>query len=104
MPSRSGARSVKTPNATRPNLFRGEVPRGFTARRAMHELALDLLERCRADSEHPRLDDEQYQETLFALADLYCQGYELPWDRMFPAGMRRQPAHLPLCPRALLGR
>ena len=24
-----------------------------------------------------------------ALADLYCQGYELPWDRLFPPRMRR---------------
>src|SRR5439155_1396093 len=30
--------AVKTSNATRPNLFWGEVPRGFTSRRAMHEL------------------------------------------------------------------
>ena len=32
------------------------VPRGFTARRAMHELALDLLERCRAHGEQPCLE------------------------------------------------
>ena len=80
---------VKTPDASRPNLFQGEVPRGFTARRAIHELALNLLDRCRAHGEPSCLDHEQYQENLLALADLYCQGYDLPWDRLFPAGMRR---------------
>jgi acyl transferase domain-containing protein/acyl carrier protein len=80
---------VKTLSATRPNLFRGEVPRGFIPRRAMHELALDLLDRCRAYGEQPCLDSEQYQENLLTLADLYRQGYELPWDRLFQPGMRR---------------
>src|SRR5262249_14759982 len=80
---------VKTPNTIRPNLFWGEIPRGFTARRAMHDLALDLLEWCRVHGEEPGLDNDQYRENLLTLADLYCHGYELPWDRLFPPGMRR---------------
>jgi acyl transferase domain-containing protein/aryl carrier-like protein/SAM-dependent methyltransferase len=80
---------AETPTVARPNLLCGEVSRGFTARPAMHELGLELLERCRIDAEQPDPERESYREDLLTLAELYCQGYELPWERLFPPGMRR---------------
>ena len=62
-----------------PNLFRSQVPRGFTPRRALLGYAQQLLERTSGlidDSEHCR-------ENLQALGELYCQGYELRWSPLF---------------------
>jgi amino acid adenylation domain-containing protein/non-ribosomal peptide synthase protein (TIGR01720 family) len=57
-----------------PNLFRATVPRGFTGQKAMQRYVLDLVQQT-----HSCQDDRNgYQEILLALAELYCQGYEIP--------------------------
>jgi len=89
---------LDTPGDTQPNTFTGEVRRGFTPHRPIQELALNLLDRCQVKGKQNALDRESYREDLCALADLYCQGYELPWERLFPAGMRR--TNLPVYPFA----
>lgn len=89
---------LDTPGDTQPNTFTGEVERGFTPHRPIRELALNLLDRCQVKGKQNALDRESYREDLCALADLYCQGYELPWERLFPAGMRR--TNLPAYPFA----
>ncbi|WP_232035849.1 SDR family NAD(P)-dependent oxidoreductase [Methylomusa anaerophila] len=62
-----------------PNLFQGKVPRDFKGQKAMQEYGEELLQRSWALKENRN----KYQETLYVLADLYCQGYDLPWDGMF---------------------
>ena len=71
-------REVGSPER-RPNCFMGQVARTFTPQKALAQYGEELVERAaRGGLERPR-----YQETLYALADLYCQGYELPWGRLF---------------------
>src|SRR6201991_1400189 len=48
--------------------------------------AEDLLAR----SEALIADEESYQENLFVLADLYCQGYGLKWERLYGAQRPRR--------------
>jgi polyketide synthase PksN len=62
-----------------PNLFHGKVSRNFKGRKVMQEYAQELLRSCPSLKKQP----QKYQETLYALADLYCQGYELPWSELF---------------------
>ena len=62
-----------------PNMFHGHVARDFTGQKAIQRYAEDLLKQ----SESLRKNKNEYQEVLFALADLYCQGYEIPWDRLY---------------------
>jgi polyketide synthase PksN len=62
-----------------PNLFQGKVPRDFSAQKAMSRYAQDLL-----DMIHSlKADKPKYQEILYALAGLYCQGYEPDWRRLY---------------------
>ncbi len=61
------------------HVFRGVVARGFLEQPAMDRYAHDLLAGCPAQ----RTTAATYQETLHALADLFCQGYNLHWDRLF---------------------
>ena len=76
-----------------PNLFRGKVGRGFTGQKAIEQYARGLLDQSRGF----KTDKAKYQETLFALTDLYCQGYELKWGELFGTG-NRQRVHLPAYP------
>ena len=78
-----------------PNLFRGKVDRGFTGPKAIEQYARELLDQSRGF----KADKAKYQETLFALADLYCQGYELKWGELFGTG-NLQRVHLPAYPFA----
>ena len=64
-----------------PNLFRGEVARSFSGQVALQHYAEQLL----AQSGALQDDKAKYQETLRALADLYCQGYELAWQSLYGA-------------------
>ncbi|MGD8400282.1 MAG: SDR family NAD(P)-dependent oxidoreductase, partial [Bacillota bacterium] len=75
------------------NLFEGEVPRNFTGQKAMQEYLVDLIKQCR----RMQNDREKYREKLYAVADLYRQGYEIPWDQMYE---RVKPCrmHLPTYP------
>ncbi|PEU20472.1 hypothetical protein CN526_28270, partial [Bacillus wiedmannii] len=62
-----------------PNLFRGKVSRDFKGQKVIEEYAQDLIKQSHS------LQDNQnkYKDILYALADLYCQGYEIPWEQLF---------------------
>jgi acyl transferase domain-containing protein len=62
-----------------PNLFRGRVGREFRGAKAIEQYGEQLLRQ----GEGLRADRQAYQEALYALADLYCQGYELTWERLY---------------------
>ncbi|GAA0835806.1 hypothetical protein GCM10008915_22900 [Bifidobacterium pullorum subsp. gallinarum] len=62
-----------------PNLFTGRVPRDFTGQKAMQLYIQELLTK----SLTQRHRKSEFQETLFALADLYCQGYDIEWNLLF---------------------
>jgi polyketide synthase PksN len=62
-----------------PNLFRGQVLRGFKPQRALLDYAQQLLEQTATLIN----DRERCREHLQALGELYCQGYELPWSLLF---------------------
>jgi acyl transferase domain-containing protein len=62
-----------------PNLFRGRVGREFRGAKGIEQYGEQLL----SQGEALRKDRQAYQEALYALADLYCQGYELSWERLF---------------------
>src|SRR5262249_23151693 len=61
------------------NLFHGTVARGFSGQKAIQQYANQLLEQSR--SLHG--NRQRYQEVLQALAEFYCQGYELDWERLY---------------------
>jgi acyl transferase domain-containing protein/aryl carrier-like protein/SAM-dependent methyltransferase len=65
--------------------FRGQAPREFTGQPALRRYAEELI------AAGPSTDPQDCLESLQALADLYCLGYDLPWTRW--AGGRR--LHLP---------
>nr|WP_240464227.1 SDR family NAD(P)-dependent oxidoreductase [Paenibacillus apiarius] len=62
-----------------PNLFRGRVTRDFTTQAAIRKSMEDLLKQSRAALNDPN----HYQEILYALAEFYCQGYEMDWNGLF---------------------
>ncbi len=62
----------------RPNFFQGKVTREFRSQKAMEKIIGDLLKES-ASLENP----QRYQETLYVLADLYCQGYTIDWRRLY---------------------
>lgn len=64
---------------TGPNFWRGRVPQEFTGQKALRKHAETLLFQSQSLLDAP----ESYQETLCALADLYCQGYALSWYLLF---------------------
>ena len=85
-----------------PNLFQGAVARNFSGQKVLQLYGDELLARCDA----LRNDPAKYQETLCALAELYCQGYELDWQNLHASATprRRLAADLPVCAGALLDR
>ena len=78
-----------------PNLFQGKVPRDFRGQKAIEQYAQDLL----TQSWALRANSGKYQELLFALADLYCQGYQLDWNQLFNDAILQR-IHLPTYPFA----
>jgi acyl transferase domain-containing protein len=62
-----------------PNLFKGTVARDFTGQKAIEEYGQELL----AQSFSQQADINRYKEILHALADLYCQGYDLAWRQLY---------------------
>ena len=69
---------------SRPNLFQGKKPREFKGQKVMEKVVEDLL------IENGSLNNPQrYQEILYLLADLYCQGYEIEWKRLYANPPRR---------------
>ncbi len=77
-----------------PNLFQGTVARHFSGQKALQLYGDELLQRC----DSLRNDPAKYQETLCALADLYCQGYQLDWQNLHKSSPRR--INLPTYPFA----
>ena len=61
------------------NVFQGCVAREFTGQKAIQRYANDLLKQSRSARENK----DQYQEILLALANLYCEGYEIPWSKLY---------------------
>jgi acyl transferase domain-containing protein len=61
-----------------PAVVRGQVPRGFEGTPAIRRYGEELVTRRRDPL-----------ETLQALADLYCQGYDLDWGGLYDAAPRR---------------
>ncbi|WP_327320425.1 SDR family NAD(P)-dependent oxidoreductase [Streptomyces sp. NBC_01235] len=61
-----------------PVVVRGAVPRGFEGAHAIRSYGEELITRRRDPL-----------ETLQALADLYCQGYTLPWGGLYDVPPRR---------------
>ncbi|AJQ25407.1 SDR family NAD(P)-dependent oxidoreductase [Pelosinus fermentans] len=78
-----------------PNLFHGKVSREFTRQKAIEQYAQELLENSRSFRENKR----KYQETLYALAEFYCQGYEINGD-MFYGDRKPRRISLPTYPFA----
>ena len=76
-----------------PNLFQGKVPRDFTGQRVIEQYAQNLINMSRTATEN----GNRYQEILYGLADLYCQGYELDWKHFF-IDNALQRIHLPTYP------
>jgi acyl transferase domain-containing protein/acyl carrier protein/nucleoside-diphosphate-sugar epimerase len=64
---------------------RGVVSREFTGQKAISRYINDL---CRQGQGLLNKADE-YREMLLALADFYCQGYDIPWQDLYPAAPRR---------------
>ena len=69
-----------------PNLFQGKVPQDFKGQEALQQYAQDLLNQ----SVSKEGDKNKYQETLFVLADLYSQGYDLDWNKLYPDNKPRR--------------
>ena len=61
------------------NLFQGKIPRDFTGQKAIERYAADLLKQSRSLYEQK----DGYREILSALADLYCQGYEISFKELY---------------------
>jgi hypothetical protein len=78
-----------------PNVFWGIVPREFTGQKALEQYAEDLLKQ----SWSLRENSSKYQETLFVLADLHCQGYQFDWQMLFGEN-KPERIHLPTYPFA----
>ncbi|MEV4517421.1 beta-ketoacyl synthase N-terminal-like domain-containing protein, partial [Dactylosporangium sp. NPDC049525] len=72
------------------NCFRGSAPREFTGRPALRRYAEDLIAGGAAAP-------QDWLESLQALADLYCLGYDLPWSR-WRGGDHPRRLHLPTYP------
>ena len=70
-------------------LFQAAVARHFAPQKALQGYGNELLGRCDG-----LLDDAaSYQETLSALAELYCQGYDLAWHNLHKSA---NPRRIPL--------
>ncbi|NUK90222.1 hypothetical protein, partial [Streptomyces lunaelactis] len=62
-----------------PNAFRGVSARDFQPQVALTEYGNELIARTGGSAVNP----SKYQDAVRALADLYCQGYELDWNELF---------------------
>jgi len=78
-----------------PHIYKGCVGRDFAPQKVLAAYAEELL------GQAPGLASEpgRYLEVLSALGDLYCQGYELPWERL-PGEERPARIALPTYPFA----
>ncbi|MCP5007723.1 MAG: hypothetical protein GY941_27875 [Planctomycetes bacterium] len=77
-------------NEKLPYFFQNKVDRDFSEQKVMKRYIVELLEKSRSLINDP----VQYRETLYGLADFYCQGYEIDWTLLFK-GSVSQRIHLP---------
>ncbi len=62
-----------------PNLFYGKISFNFNGQKAIEQYINELILQVRS----MRNNTESCQEKLFALAEFYCQGYNIPWSGMY---------------------
>jgi len=77
----------------RENLFQGQVSQDFSPQATFQQLAGKLLNESTQAQDSPL----RYREILYGLADLYCQGYQAPWQNLYgetPPAL----SHLPTYP------
>lgn len=78
-----------------PKIFSGEVRAEFTGQNVIRKQIQELLKQ----AANSTADKESYREIIYALAELYCQGYEIPLSQIYgldkPATL-----HLPTYPFA----
>lgn len=79
-----------------PYLFWGQVARDFRGQETTQRYAEELVRQSGA----LQGDTKKYRDTLCALAELYCQGYELLWSGLYGNEERIQQIHLPTYPFA----
>jgi polyketide synthase PksN len=77
--------------ATLANCFRGSTPREFAGQPALRRYAEELI------AGGATAAPQEWLESLQALADLYCLGYDLPWSRWGGDDHPRR-VHLPTYP------
>ncbi len=78
-----------------PNVFSGKVARDFKGSETIKQYSKELLK----ESQLYKNDSSKYREILYALAELYCQGYEMDWTGLF-GDVRPTVVHLPTYPFA----
>ncbi|WP_157998054.1 type I polyketide synthase [Ornithinibacillus scapharcae] len=61
-----------------PNMFKGTLDRHFTPQAAMVKNVEELIERSQEAEGNPKT----YKENLYALAELYCMGYEVSGEEI----------------------
>src|SRR5262249_23757736 len=64
---------------TRTTILRGRVARDFVEQPLQREYGNELL----LSAQTLIADADRYQQTLTALGDLYCQGYQLDWHTVY---------------------
>jgi acyl transferase domain-containing protein/acyl carrier protein len=84
------ARGTETLSA----VWRGKAARDFSGRVALAQYGNELLSTLHS----LRLEPQRYQESLIALADLYCQGYQLDWQALYRDQPVRRRIRLPTYP------
>ncbi|PON19221.1 hypothetical protein C2W62_03875 [Candidatus Entotheonella serta] len=63
----------------KPNIFQGKVPTEFSGQKVTQNYINQLVEQL----DRSTGDDDVYRERLLGLADFYCQGYDVPWSRLY---------------------
>ena len=69
-----------------PNLFRGVAARSFAGQAALKLYGQELVGR----GQSLRGEARSYREALQAVAELYCQGYALDWQKLYASATPRR--------------
>ncbi|MBT5709292.1 MAG: hypothetical protein HOI66_23465, partial [Verrucomicrobia bacterium] len=77
----------------RPNSVSGQVTREFVSKKPIERVVKDLTAESRSLKQKPL----EYQDSITALADFYCQGYQLDW-RLLYSDVMPQKIALPTYP------
>src|SRR5699024_8179041 len=76
---------------TLPNSYKGVVTEEFVSQKVMELFGRDLIQQL-----NETVTSEKYQEILQGLGNLYCQGYDLPWEKIWTEKTKK--IHLPTYP------